>query len=118
MQDLDFADFEQGGGEASSPATEPAITVALADTGAGSRRYTLLAPLLVNGERLDEVTLRQPTQGDLDDFANGEIGSRRLLLARLVDLDLQVIRGLTWADSQAIHQMLADLVPHDLLGAE
>lgn len=113
MADLDFSEFEPAdpdlAGDGGSGA--PALAIAFAEPGGGERRYRLLAPLVVNDERLDEITLRLPTQSDLDDFANGELGNRRLLLARLAGLDPLVIKALAWPDSQAVHQMFADILP-------
>ena len=112
MQDLDFAEFEPVRASGSTAENHsPVLTIALADPARGTRRYTLLAPLTVNGEQLDEIALRHPTQGELDDYANGDIETRRLMLAQLTDVDPLVIKALIWPDSQALHQMLADILP-------
>jgi len=112
MQDLDFSEFEPvraSGSTAEDRALN--LTISLADPARGVKRYTLLAPLTVDGKLLDEVVLRHPTQGELDDYANSDIETRRLMLARLTGVDPLVIKALIWPDSQALHQMLADILP-------
>ncbi|WP_281978793.1 phage tail assembly protein [Pseudorhizobium flavum] len=113
MQDLDFSEFEGGAGEAPGEAVAASAgpRVALAEPGRGGRRYMLLAPLYVDGYRLEEVTLRHLTQAELDDYAGGEIETRRLLLARVTGLHPDVIGAMIWPDSEALHQMFADLLP-------
>lgn len=115
MGDLDFSEFEPVAQDAAATdvgadaAVE--VTVEHAEPLVGSYSYRLLSPLLVNGVRLDVVTMRQPEQSDIDDYATGDIVSRRLLLARLTGLDPRVIKKLIWPDSKAVHQILGDLMP-------
>ncbi|TRL35487.1 phage tail assembly protein [Rhizobium straminoryzae] len=114
MPDIDFSDYEPLADGASSAdhagdAAGPRIE-ALEPT-AGERSYVLLAPRRVDGEPLRRITLRALTQQDLDDVANGEIASRRLLLCRLAGLHPDIIRSLIWPDSEAIHQMFIDMLP-------
>lgn len=77
----------------------------------GSRRLFLMVPVDVEGECLRSIDLRLPTQGDIDDWGNGELTGTRALLCRLTNLEPSVVRKLAWPDSEALHQMLRDILP-------
>lgn len=115
--DLDFPDLEpEHSGTAADDSDlpdrpfEPALTIAV-DTKAGARSHTLLVPLKVNGKWLRQITLRLPSQGQIDDYVNNENASRRLLLAELAGVDPLIIKALRWPDSEAVHQIFHDIVP-------
>lgn len=86
----------------------PVISV---DANAGARSYTLLVPLKVNGKWLRQISLRIPSQGDIDDYLSDDNRSRREFLARMAGLDPLVIKALRWPDSEAVHQLFHDMVP-------
>lgn len=73
--------------------------------------YPLAYPRKVDGKPLRKVTLRRPTQGDLDDLASGAIETNRDLLCRLTGLTRSIIRSLDARDSEALHGMLIDMMP-------
>lgn len=73
--------------------------------------YPLAYPRKLDGKPLRKVTLRRPTQGDLDDLASGVIETNRDLLCHLTGLHRSVIRGLDARDSEALHGMLIDMMP-------
>lgn len=81
------------------------------DTKAGARSHTLLVPLKVNGKWLRRISLRLPSQGDIDDFLSDGNQSRRQLLAHLAGVDPLVIKALRWPDSEAVHQLFHDMLP-------
>ena len=89
---------------------EPDLVISV-DTKAGARSYTLLVPLKVNGKWLRQISLRLPSQGDIDDYINDDNRSRREFLARMAGLDPLVIKALRWPDSEAVHQLFHDMVP-------
>lgn len=111
MGDLDFSEFEPAATETLEADAADEFVVEHVEPLAGSYSYRLLSPMTVNGARLDVVTIKQPEQTDLDDYATGSIVSRRLLLARLTGVDPRVIKRMIWPDSKAVHQILADLIP-------
>lgn len=115
--DLDFPDLEPEHSDTAADDSdlpdrpfEPALTIAV-DTKAGARSHTLLVPLKVNGKWLRQITLRLPSQGQIDDYVNDENPSRRLLLAELAGVDPLIIKALRWPDSEAVHQIFHDIVP-------
>ena len=115
--DLDFPDLEPEHPDAAATDSDladrpfkPALTIAV-DTKAGARSHTLLVPLKVNGKWLRQITLRLPSQGQIDDYVNDENRSRRLLLAELAGVDPLIIKALRWPDSEAVHQIFHDIVP-------
>lgn len=119
MKQFDYPDLEPVvpdplGGEVSTGETQ-LLPVVTRDHGVGARRYRLLVPLRVDDgqkkRRITQVRLRLPDQSDFDDLADGVLANRRALLARLTDLDVEVIKALAWPDSEALHQMFADLLP-------
>lgn len=119
MNDLDYSDFEPAGKDlAGSMADGGGVSVKDAvlpkihrNDRAGSRGYPLLVPLKVDGRWLRRLTLRHPTQGDIDDLGNGVLESRRDLLCRLIGQPNEVVRALSWVDSEAIQQMFSDILP-------
>ncbi|WP_137136609.1 hypothetical protein [Rhizobium sp. FKY42] len=111
--DLDFSDLSPiVPADDIEPATllEPDLKIEV-NTQAGARSHALLVPLKVNGKWLRKITLRLPSQGEIDDYVNGDLASRRAFLARLADLDPLVIKALRWPDSEAVHQLFHDIVP-------
>ncbi len=50
---------------------EPELVISV-DTKAGARSYTLLVPLKVNGKWLRQISLRLPSQGDIDDYLSDD----------------------------------------------
>lgn len=115
--DLDFPDLEPEHPDAAATDDDladrpfvPAPTIAV-DTKAGARSYTLLVPLKVNGKWLRQISLRLPSQGDIDDYLSDDNRSRREFLARMAGLDPLVIKALRWPDSEAVHQLFHDMVP-------
>ncbi|RYC10181.1 phage tail assembly protein [Ciceribacter ferrooxidans] len=85
---------------------------------AGTRIYTLLHPPTVNGVLLRQVEMRQPEQGDIDDFFSGELSGNRAMICRLTSLHPAVFRRLKWPDAEAIHQLYRDIVPGFIAGEE
>lgn len=73
--------------------------------------YPLTFPLKVDSKPLRMVRLRRPTQGDLDDLANGIIPTNRDLLCKLTGLSLAVVRQMDVVDSERLHSLLIDLMP-------
>lgn len=78
---------------------------------AGSREINLVFPLKIDGKRLNKVRMRMPEQGDIDDFASGDLPTLRDLLCRLTGLHPNVIKKLKWQDSEAVHQTFKDVLP-------
>jgi hypothetical protein len=116
MQDIDYSDFEPVGatGSAVPDGVEPdapAPRVERLEPLSGSRVHRLLAPLKVDGEVLREIVLSPLTQKQVDDFVLGVIASRRALLCALTGQHAAVIEALIWPDSEALHQMLSDMLP-------
>ncbi len=121
--DLDFSHLEPIGpdpasdpapaGEGVSIQPEPRID---ARSAVGARNYTLVSPFKVDGKWLRKVTIRYPTQGEIDAWGNGEIeGSRGLMLA-MTGLHPSVFKALAWPDAAALHQMFSDMVPTFVIG--
>ena len=115
--DLDFPDLEPehpttaaNDSDLTDHPFEAALTIAV-DTKVGARSHTLLVPLKVNGKWLRQITLRLPSQGQIDDYVSDENRSRRLLLAELAGVDPLIIKELRWPDSEAVHQIFHDIVP-------
>ena len=106
-------DFNPGGGAGESPAVaadgSPAPVIDSRGAIAWSR--PLLLPFKVDGRWLRKVALHYPTQGDIDDFASGDLETLRHLLCRLTGLHAAVIRALRWPDSEALHQAFKDVLP-------
>lgn len=73
--------------------------------------YPLAYPRKLDGKPLRKITLRRPTQGDLDDLASGVIETNRDLLCLLTGLHRSVIRGLDARDSEALYRIFVDLLP-------
>lgn len=71
----------------------------------------LLFPFKVDGRVLRHVTLQHPAQGDIDDYASGELKSLRDVLCRLTGLHPDTIRALKWPDSEALHLAFKDVLP-------
>lgn len=121
MEHLDFSQFEMQvdapvDGALDAPETVgPAPVVVISNPGAGSRRYTLLVPLKVDGQWLRHVTLRAVRQGDIDDFGTGRIEGIRAFVCRITGLNPSVFDAMNFADSAAIHQMFGDMVPEFVL---
>lgn len=90
--------------------SDDGIPVVLAGQGA-SLSYRLLVPLKVDGRWLRRVTMRLPTQGDIDDWGSGEIASPRQLFCRLTDLQPAVAKALRWPDSERLHLMFSEMLP-------
>lgn len=115
LQELDYSQFDMPGAE---PADEenpqiaaPAAPEIAYDRNLGTRRVTLFAPVKVDGKLLKAITIRMPTQGDIDDFGNGVLENRRALLCRLTDQHPAVLKSLAWPDAEALQQMYNDMLP-------
>lgn len=124
MVDLDQFTTSTAEAAASRTASAPPV---VADEGepnvsyedeAGTRSYTLLHPPRVNGVLLRQVVMRQPEQGDIDDFFSGELSGNRAMICRLTGLNPAVFRRLKWPDAEAIHQLYRDIVPGFIAGEE
>lgn len=125
MVDLD--QFTTSTAEAAAASRTADVPSAIGDEGepnvsytqeAGTRIYTLLHPPTVNGELLRQVVMRQPEQGDIDDFFSGELSGNRAMVCRLTSLHPAVFRRLKWPDAEAIHQLYRDIVPGFIAGEE
>lgn len=101
------AEDEPVGDEPVGADDEPAIE---AGDGA-SHSYRLLVPLKVDGRWLRKVTMRLPTQGDIDDWGSGEVASPRALFCRLTGLHPAVAKALRWPDSERLHLMFSEMLP-------
>ena len=111
-QDIDdILDGKHAVGEPAAGAVTSAPVIVPAKGGAGAREYTLLVPLKVDGRWLKKIRMRLPTQGDIDDWGNGEIASMRAFLCRLTGLHPAVIKALAWPDSAVLHEVFHDVVP-------
>ncbi|MBN9055221.1 MAG: hypothetical protein BGO06_00650 [Shinella sp. 65-6] len=123
MNDLDFSQFDMPTDSSAAMITtrstvekaEPESISVVGNTAPGSRRYTLLVPLRVDGKWLRHVTLRAVQQGDIDDFGTGRIEGIRAFVCRIADLDPSVFAAMNFVDSAAIHQMFGDMVPEFVL---
>lgn len=73
--------------------------------------YRLLIPLKVDGRWLRKVTMRLPTQGDIDDWGSGEVSSPRQLFCRLTGLHPAVVKALCWPDSERLHLTFSEMLP-------
>lgn len=117
LNDIEAFMTEAGGGaseDAEAVAAEAgrdAPEVIAVDSAAGSMKHCLLVPLMVDGVRLSEVTMRMATLGDIDDWGSGALASNRDLLARLTGLHPAVLRGLRHVDSDAVIRMFEAAVP-------
>ncbi len=81
----------------------------------GDQTYRLMIPLKVNGRWLRAVTVRLPTQGDIDDWGNGVLVSPREMFCRLTGLDPYVVKALRWPDSEQLHLVFRDIVPEFMM---
>lgn len=87
---------------------EPVVSV---DGAVGMLSHTLLIPLIVNGRRLTQVTMRLPDLGDIDDWGSGRLKTNRDLLARLTGLHPVVLRALKWPDAEAVIKLFEAAAP-------
>ncbi len=78
---------------------------------AGSREVNLVFPFKVERRWLRKVSIRLPSQGDIDDFSSGDLPTLRDLLSRLTGLHPAVLKALIWHDSAAVHQVFRDVLP-------
>ena len=96
-----------------APTDTPPLTIDSRPAVAWSR--PLLFPFKVDGRLMREVTLQHPAQGDIDDFASGELKTLRQVLCRLTGLHPDAIRTLKWPDSEALHLAFKDVLPSFLI---
>lgn len=96
--------------------TKPRPIVAASET--GRRMLDLVHPPKVDGKPLRRVTVRLLEQGDVDDWVDGVITTRRELVLRLTGLHGDVIRKLKWPDSEALHLIIQDLLPDFIVSSE
>jgi hypothetical protein len=82
----------------------------------GARIYTLLSPFKVDGKWRRTITMRHPTQGEIDAWGNGEIDGARGLILAMTSLHPAVFKALAWPDAAALHQMFSDMVPGFVIG--
>lgn len=107
----DDVDPGDSAGESPAVAADPSPGPTIDARGAVAWSRRLLLPFKVDGRMLRTVALHYPTQGDIDDFASGELETLRHVLCRLTGLHPSVIRALRWPDSEAVHQAFKDLLP-------
>lgn len=84
----------------------------------GKRVLYLVHPPKVAGKALVKVTVRLLEQGDVDDWVDGVITTRRELVLRLTGLHANVVRKLKWPDSEALHLIIQDLLPDFVANSE
>jgi hypothetical protein len=122
LPDLDFSHLEPVGADPASAgesaghkldAPAPRID---APARLGGRLYTLLSPFKVDGKWLRTITMRHPTQGEIDAWGNGEIDGARGLILAMTGLHPAVFKALAWPDAAALHQMFSDMVPSFVIG--
>lgn len=106
-------DFEPGDGaaEGGAVAADAGAMPAIDSQAAVAWSRALLFPFKVDGRWLRKVTLQHPAQGDIDDYASGELKSLRSVLCRLTGLHPDTIRALKWPDSEALHLAFKDVLP-------
>lgn len=81
----------------------------------GMWSVTLQHPLKKGTLTISKITVRRLLQGDIDDLGNGVLDGNRELLCRLTGLDNDIIRALTWEDSEVLHKRFSSLLPDFLL---
>ena len=114
MSSLTDQDVEEilGGASPAGKASEqpaeaddaPQVTVSRASANAGLRELRLLVPLKVDGRLMRKVGMRLPTQGDIDDWGNGEI-----LYLQIAVTDTG--RGLSDDDMKVLFQRFSQASP-------
>ena len=123
MIDLDAFVTTPGAATATSaaapqPDDDDEPVVAYDDEARGGRVYHFLHAPRVNGDLIDQVTMRLPEQGDIDAFFAGSIAGNRGMICRLTGLHPAVFARLKWPDAQALHQLYRDIVPGFMTGEE
>lgn len=77
----------------------------------GGRELLLSHPIKVDGNILQKIRVRVPSQGDIDDWGAGHLPTVRDFLVRLTNTHPLVIKALSWPDSEALHMLFRDVVP-------
>lgn len=106
-------EFDPNGGVTESPpaVADAGAMPAIDRQAAVAWARSLLFPLKVDGRWVRKVTLQHPAQGDIDDYASGELKSLRDVLCRLTGLHPDTIRALKWPDSEALHLAFKNVLP-------
>ncbi len=84
VEPMDFSDYEPIGGDENQSAAAfapPPADVSLLNPLVGSRSYRLLSPLKIDGKVVRTITMRHPTQGEVDALADEMITVRGLIAA-------------------------------------
>ncbi len=113
VEPMDFSDYEPIGGadnESAAALAPPPADVSLLNPLVGSRSYRLLSPLKIDGKVVRIVTMRYPTQGEIDALAD-EAMTVRELIAACCGLPVEAILTMIAPDSAAVHGIFIDLAP-------
>jgi hypothetical protein len=119
--------FQQGqasqaqASQAGRPSARPAPAIAPADPAQWGAVHTLAYPLIVDGERLERVTIRRLTVGDIaglliEDDSEATINLRARALA--CGLHPAVFAALAAEDGQALAMLTRPFLPRDLVTQE
>lgn len=116
--------FQEGQTQASQAAratARPAPTITPADPAQWGATHTLAYPLIVDGERLERVTIRRLTVGDIaglliEDDSEATINLRARALA--CSLHPAVFAALAAEDGQSLAMLTRPFLPRDLVMQE